>query len=824
MTTEFSDQLAFDNDLDVRRAAKELHVSKSCSEHEKPASTPVTEDEGVFEIRDFSNVSDFERWSHQISLAAKRWGAALQAAESSDDVLQMRECFEQGNFQYELLFQLVPLAETKKEDRLGLHAFPTRAHRLQRWFGVRHFVIISINKHNIDVDSARTLLGAAAIAVSGAKLPLPLSCFVPVEGGRKRVLGEALQGNRTIYSTDLQNTVQPCLEHLAGLADFFQKKVQAGADKKHTMMVGARFTYSADHFELWQQRFREKFSVEAHEHMADPVESLKLHCLWPAFPFGAFVDDAHYSELDPRTAPYWKLRVLRRDSSAPLTQRLRALLSFRREACTIRSAEHSIQMHAPRTAMGSLTAAIQESLESILLPTDGEMQMMVEACMESSVVPTAESPPPALRGLKGGRCGGRLVRIAELSATMRCFKGSVMLWCNVLARMRTQWDALEAPGSVAPPTARISARGTRTEFFDASMCLAQQKMELLQCSVAACRTRADPDADAGADAEKTELETEGRGSMRPPSLAAPPLLTEDVLLQRDTAAASLTAAEVAELDGREMRSDMAAFRAANPGAALTDFLQWRQNVEGLSLKFPEDWLQSLWNEPPCWSKLFEPEREAEMALHYLESIEGTQLLLQLFRVLLRSTLEDLSAHIAATGGGPAYIRMLRDRVISAAVCAFSWRGNQKMASEEVDVEATLMGEVADFPEEEYLQGVLAALEVLESSMRLAASLRAKLGGQAEGLLEELLTEGEADVTADDQREVIEMLFDSSRHLARDEIHSSVPLAIFDTLPLAKEFVLQLQPAAGEQKCMRRLYAEVREDHTRLAVVRELAFW
>ena len=43
---------------------------------------------------------------------------------------------------YELLFQLVPIGETKKEDRLGLHAFPTRAHRLQRWFGVRHFLIL----------------------------------------------------------------------------------------------------------------------------------------------------------------------------------------------------------------------------------------------------------------------------------------------------------------------------------------------------------------------------------------------------------------------------------------------------------------------------------------------------------------------------------------------------------------------------------------------------------------------------------------------------------------------------------------------------------
>ncbi|CAK9014121.1 unnamed protein product, partial [Durusdinium trenchii] len=205
---------------------------------------------------------------------------------------------------YELLFQLVPIGETKKEDRLGLHAFPTRAHRLQRWFGVRHFLILSINNHNIDLDSARTLLSAAVLATAAVPLRPRLSCFVPVEGGRKRVLGEALHGRRTIYCTDLHSSVQPSLEHLAGLSDFFRRKVEAevGDDKEPcTMMVGVRFTYSADHFDTWQ--------VDGEEG-EDAIESMKLHCLWPAFPLGAFVDDANFSELDPRSAPYWKLRLL----------------------------------------------------------------------------------------------------------------------------------------------------------------------------------------------------------------------------------------------------------------------------------------------------------------------------------------------------------------------------------------------------------------------------------------------------------------------------------------------------------------------------------
>ncbi|CAK9087707.1 unnamed protein product, partial [Durusdinium trenchii] len=615
----------------------------------------------IFEIRDFTNASSFERLSHQISLASKHWAAASRAATTgasgaSEEVLQMKDGFELGGFRYELLFQLVPIGETKKEDRLGLHAFPTRAHRLQRWFGVRHFLILSINNHNIDLDSARTLLSAAVLATAAVPLRPRLSCFVPVEGGRKRVLGEALHGRRTIYCTDLHSSVQPSLEHLAGLSDFFRRKVEAEVgDEPCTMMVGVRFTYSADHFDTWQ--------VDGEEG-EDAIESMKLHCLWPAFPLGAFVDDArNFSELDPRSAPYWKLRLLRRSAgaaggaTAPRTARLEALLGFRREAKQIRSAEQSMHSQVPKTAMASLTAAIQESLESILLPTAGEMLSMTDLCMSLPVVPRRAdlSATCDLGSAAGARRGGRLVQMAVLSAKMRCFKGAVMLWCSMLARMRRQWDALEAPSadSAMATTSRLDA-SARTELFDSSswdsMCLAQQKMELLERSIRAKTSSAalsapsaraaqgsfvsrpsrllprtawwpgeeirrwrDGDLDRMVEGESEEDERPGRWIHRPgrarhledlgreavPSLLCPALLTEDLRLQRQMAAAGLAeqSAERAELSlGKEMQADVAAFKAQPAGmrkeggdsqaenmeADLEDFLQWREEIEGLS--------------------------------------------------------------------------------------------------------------------------------------------------------------------------------------------------------------------------------------------------
>jgi hypothetical protein len=64
--------------------------------------------EGVFEIRDFTNASTFERLSHQISLAARHWAQALSSERSepgkplelgrTEEVLQMKHGFELGGF------------------------------------------------------------------------------------------------------------------------------------------------------------------------------------------------------------------------------------------------------------------------------------------------------------------------------------------------------------------------------------------------------------------------------------------------------------------------------------------------------------------------------------------------------------------------------------------------------------------------------------------------------------------------------------------------------------------------------------------------------
>eukprot|EP00747_Dinoflagellata_sp_TGD_P220689 gnl/TRDRNA2_/TRDRNA2_92620_c0_seq1.p1 gnl/TRDRNA2_/TRDRNA2_92620_c0~~gnl/TRDRNA2_/TRDRNA2_92620_c0_seq1.p1 ORF type:complete len:476 (-),score=100.85 gnl/TRDRNA2_/TRDRNA2_92620_c0_seq1:53-1366(-) len=434
---------------------------------------------------------------------------------------------------------------------------------------------------------------------------------------------------------------------------------------------------------------------------------------------------------------------------------------------------------------------------------------------------------------------------------MRCFKGSVMLWVNVVAQMRQHWDERQLPTGVATPkTQRLPDRCVRVEQFDPVWCLIQQKFEMLLSSIAAERTGPlaclwgrRPLA-APVTSKTTSLKLGTGEPLEAPVLLPPALMTEDMVIQRDMASSGISdPAERANLHIKEVRSDMSSFKAANPNGVLADFLMWRSEVMGLfSDTFPLDWLEQCWAESePLASheqprRLFDPEREAEMALHSLENIEGTQLLLQLFRTLLRNTLEDFAETIVKDGSSP-HLQSLHEKAVAASLAAFGPAAAK--TGQEGDVAAALLGVDAEFPEEELLSEAVSAVDTLESAIRLATSLRAKLTPTCESLVEDLVEEGEVTITSHTQRRAIEGIFERSKILAQRQGREAVDdKGIIESLPLCKEFVFLLQPAALPQHRVdaadteapvsslastnaSRMYAEIRENHLRLAISRSV---
>merc|ERR1712060_1029511 len=108
----------------------------------------------------------------------------------------------------------------------------------------------------------------------------------------------------------------------------------------------------------------------------------------------------------------------------------------------------------------------------------------------------------------------------------------------------------------------------------------------------------------------------------------------------------------------------------------------------------------------------------------------------------------------------------------------------------------MFGEIAEFPDEDAIQSAIGALETLEAAVRVAVSSHA-------------------------QRQVLEALFVLSRvlrqHQGREPRDGKT---VFESLPLSEEFVLLKLPAAAKDSGTagaKRMYAEIRERHLRLAI-------
>ncbi|KAJ9080236.1 hypothetical protein DSO57_1027263 [Entomophthora muscae] len=128
-----------------------------------------------------------------------------------------------------------------------------------------------------------------------------------------------------------------------------------------------------------------------------------------------------------------------------------------------------------------------------------------------------------------------------------------------------------------------------------------------------------------------------------PGFMTEDMLKEQALLFEQLGTSAQATQRRAQIQGAHLLSDMEAFKAANPRAALGDFVRWYSprdwvavpdNPQGaLSARMgnPDNIWQELWQkaEPvPAYrqKQLFSPDTEGEKALHYLEHLTVFELL------------------------------------------------------------------------------------------------------------------------------------------------------------------------------------------------------
>ncbi|KAF9111068.1 Rab3 GTPase-activating protein catalytic subunit [Mortierella sp. AM989] len=319
----------------------------------------------------------------------------------------------------------------------------------------------------------------------------------------------------------------------------------------------------------------------------------------------------------------------------------------------------------------------------------------------------------------------------------------------------------------------------------------------------------------GPDPREVADETKSEGGLMPlkdlkllrtgapllvPKLQEPGYMTEDMIQQQEelfeTLGSSSDGAKMrAKMQSTQLTSDMEAFKAANPGCVLGDFIRWHS---------PKDWVEdkgeisarmadagNYWQELWARSKripisrqtpLFNHSQEAAKVLFYLDSISADQLFIHLFS-------QPISAYIRQVALG------LKD--LGHCLTMFPWH--------EIS---------GDGGGNANLNIILGKLRELELLMGRAIALVRKFPGQYD-LVERILDNNETVVEDGSERECVYDLFSvggPSQSFPQPTSREFI-LKTFDPVPTAK--VVTESDGLNSRPLQRRMYACLKESELRI---------
>ncbi|KAL6048070.1 Rab3 GTPase-activating protein catalytic subunit [Balamuthia mandrillaris] len=210
------------DDDDAADLRDELLATAQMEQQAAAEEEETEEDHGEeepFEIVDYTLASPFEKFVARIENTLVKWKLSLHAYSNGErptqganastpgeTMLTVREVFQYDSINYQLMYQFAETEQAKGEGELSSlspkrgsadgdrseHAlpealqaildggkdFPSRAHHLQRWFGVKDFLILApISEMGATNNQANHLLSAIAIAIQETQCPVPI--FVP---------------------------------------------------------------------------------------------------------------------------------------------------------------------------------------------------------------------------------------------------------------------------------------------------------------------------------------------------------------------------------------------------------------------------------------------------------------------------------------------------------------------------------------------------------------------------------------------------------------------------------------------------------------------
>ncbi|KAL3639978.1 hypothetical protein CASFOL_014946 [Castilleja foliolosa] len=319
--------------------------------------------------------------------------------------------------------------------------------------------------------------------------------------------------------------------------------------------------------------------------------------------------------------------------------------------------------------------------------------VLAEGQFKGRTVPSLEAQTNAtflLKDIHGAPVDSLVVKLSEAVGCLKTLKKKAVFWARVVAELRRLWyEGQYIPGI------------TQDNIPDLNSCLLYQQLQVINCCIsrkrrhsAAVESLESVEArsnDAASSASDSKLPWDSHFYARTksgervvrlgadrvcdnltmletgepvysPVMQEPPLLTEDLI--KETEEFVLRTGSVGA-GCSQLLSDMQAFKAANPGCILEDFVRWHSPPDWMENEIPNNDLDdtseivkgqlsmrmqkegNLWRE--LWetskpvpavrqSPLYDEDLAVEGILNYLDEISSAELFKQLYVAALGSGL------------------------------------------------------------------------------------------------------------------------------------------------------------------------------------------
>jgi Rab3 GTPase-activating protein catalytic subunit len=664
--------------------------------------------------------------------------------------------------------------------------FSSLAHPLAHWFGFGSFMTVE-GESITELEECRLLLSGLVIAFDTIHHPsVVVPVFVPYGRARPRDYLGYMMGRDANVQLSSKATYVKVTPSLSWLVKDLCRRGRATDQSNISIAVHC----------TW------KSNMNPHGGWLDPV-STPPGSYHQESPWGpdldpitlvAFSTTCHVMledgvpldgiGEDPSKCPHWSLLChLDPVAEAPMTDSVRMLL----QAMDAGEEFKTVKEAASDQRIGRVL------LEPLLLPSRDEVNRMISELFSETHPATRffdrKENTEFLLDVKSAPPLTLLSSLCMYLLNLEGLPGVAFIWQEFVKELRFHWDHFsELPRTGVPNGEPHSFCKTFQRLQMLNWCILQRKERNETAKKAALGGWGDADFDSvssSGEEEEEEGDEEGKGKEKPQGeglkskvginllvsdlpMYAPftqdqcVATTEDILDEQQALLLSLESSEArAKLQSRSLLSDMEAFRAANPGCLLEDFVRWHsakdwvvesvskkraKNVERgkqedgsyvykeegktlqgrLSSRMGEEgnlWDQ-LWQEakaiPASRQKpLIDHVREGERILSMFEQMEPFQLLQEVVLVNLTSIWHTFQAYPSA-----------QVPVVKRQISAF--------ATTLIEVGGT-RGYVGEFGPED-LEPCVAELEKLENLSSCATSLLCKLGSNVD-LVNALLKDG-----------------------------------------------------------------------------------